>query len=173
MSIFSGRMGRRAFVGVYVCFVVVQTAIALATSNKLLAGAVCFVPWIWMASRRLHDFNARWWWALTPVLIDFVAGFVRGYAVAARAETLNVVGRGLTATQIDWTYFADHPLDFLVSFARGFASAAIPRLMAHPIEFTLQLAFLLVLVSWPGTPGSNRFGDLPGRKPNQVTEVFD
>jgi uncharacterized membrane protein YhaH (DUF805 family) len=174
-SPFAGRMGRRAFIAAYVCLAIAQTAIALASGNKLTADLVIIVPWIWMASRRLHDFNARWFWALGPSVVAFVAGFVRGFVGQAHAAEPNASSPGAQNPPVDWTAVAPHPWDFAVGFAQGFWGAVIPRIAAHPIELGLDAALLLVLALWPGTRGPNRFGNPPGRTtltPEELAKEF-
>jgi len=165
-------MGRRAFLLAYVCLVIVETAIALATGNKLLADAIGFVPWLWMASKRLHDFNARWWWTLVPFVVGFIGGFVGGVAerfATAHATELSAANATTPSVQIDWTAVAQQPGDLAIAFAQGFLNAVGARIASHPIEFLFDAAFVLGLMLWPGTPGANRFGDPPGRSAAQST----
>jgi uncharacterized membrane protein YhaH (DUF805 family) len=171
MSLFAGRMSRRAFFAAYVCLVLAQAALLIATGNKVLVDALALLPWLWMAARRLHDFNARWWWALVPFAVGFVWGFVQGFGERliedlASVQTAQLTALSQTATrpQIDWAAAAQHPGDFAVGFARGFWGAVAARAAANPVGFALDTAFLLFVMFWPGTRGPNRFGDPPGAR---------
>jgi uncharacterized membrane protein YhaH (DUF805 family) len=175
-------MGRRAFLLAYVCWVFAVGAVMLATGNKTLAEALGLLPWLWMATRRLHDFNARWWWSLAPFAVGFVGGFVGGiverFATAHAAEFSAAYQTQIT-TQIDWAGVVRDPWDFLVGFAQGFSNAVAARFAAHPFGALLDTVFLIVLMFWPGTAGANRFGDPPGRRgappadPVAVSATFD
>jgi uncharacterized membrane protein YhaH (DUF805 family) len=79
MSILDGRMDRRGFLSAYLSFVAAKIALLLATQNALLVDAAALVPWVWMATKRLHDFNARWWWSLLPFVVGFATGLVNGF----------------------------------------------------------------------------------------------
>jgi uncharacterized membrane protein YhaH (DUF805 family) len=125
-----------------------------------------------MASRRLHDFNARWFWALSPAVVGFFGGFVRGFIGQAHAAGISVPSQGAqTAPPVDWFAVAQHPWAFAVGFAEGFWGALSQRIAAHPVEFCLDAVLMLALTLWPGTRGPNRFGDPPGRTVSTVEEL--
>ena len=171
MSFFAGRMSRRTFFVAYVCLVVAEAALLIGTGNRFLVDALTLLPWLWIASRRLHDFNARWWWALVPFAVGFVWGFVQGFGerliedlASAQTAQLTALSQTSTRPQIDWAAAAQYPGDFAVAFARGFWGAVASRAAANPVAFTLDTAFLLLLMFWPGTRGPNRFGHPPGTR---------
>ncbi|WP_414731518.1 DUF805 domain-containing protein [Vitreimonas sp.] len=162
-------MSRRAFFAAYVCLVVAKAAMLIATGNAFLVDAFALLPWFWMASRRLHDFNARWWWALVPFAAGFAWGFMQGFGerlieglASAQTAQLAALSQSPTGPHIDWAAVAQHPGDFAIGFVRGFWGAVASRAAADPVGFGLDAAFLLVLMLWPGTRGPNRFGDRPG-----------
>jgi uncharacterized membrane protein YhaH (DUF805 family) len=164
MHLFAGRMGRRAFLAAYICLVVAEAAILLATGSELVADVLSLLPWLWIASKRLHDFNARWWWALIPLAVGFASGFVKGFSeAAAHAAELTVLNATTTGADIGWAAAAQRPWAFAKGFVQGFYGAVAARAAANPILFCLDTAFLFVLLLWPGTRGPNRFGDPPGR----------
>lgn len=164
MSLLAGRMNRRTFFVCYLCLVAAEATILIATGNDLLVDILGLMPWLWMASKRLHDFNVRWWWSLVPFAVGFLWGFVDGFMSAAHASELLAASPTADPPSVDWRAIAQHPWDAARGFMRGFWGALHARAVAHPVEFSLDAALLLVLIVWPGTRGPNRFGDPPGSK---------
>lgn len=165
MEILSGRANRRAFWLVWAIISVAQVAIGLAGASDVVADLLVLGPWVWIASRRLHDINASGWWSLAPMAIGFVEGFVRGFAEAWQKDHSEVGSAKATLTSLpaNWgeLVLANPDSFWLVN---GFMQTVAAEFAASPITTTLGIAFTLILGLWPGTRGTNRFGEPPGRQ---------
>ena len=79
---FLGRSGRGEYWLLVVGLFVANFILGLIIS-PVLASLVSLPFWLFIAGRRLHDFNARVGWAFIPAVTGFVLGFVKGFAESA------------------------------------------------------------------------------------------
>jgi uncharacterized membrane protein YhaH (DUF805 family) len=171
MSLLSGRMSLRVFWVCYIGLVAAHAALMLSLGNRLAIDVILFAPWLLIASRRLRDLNAPWWWALAPATAGFVEGFARGWiqAAAEHRGEVQTHDAGQPTQQlarladVDWGLVSQYPLDFARGFVSGFGQAVVAQATQHPFSFAVSGALLLVLFFWPGTRGRNRFGEPPRR----------
>lgn len=156
MNLLSGRMSRRVFWACYAAYTLLHLVLLFATGSAAIADLATFAPWLWMATKRLHDLNANWWWAMLPFGVGFVRGVLGGVANAADIESARNA-----LQQVAWNSALQHPLEFMYGFAMGYGGAVMRKATEQPISFAIITALMLVLLLWPGTRGPNRFGEPP------------
>lgn len=100
-------------------------------------------------------------WALLPIGVAFVIGFINGWNRAAREHAASDVT--LTSLPANWVDLArQNPDAFMEGFWRGFADSVASQFTADPFTTTMSWAMTLGLAFWPGTAGPNRYGPAPG-----------
>lgn len=156
----AGRATRRSFWAMSAILLVGKVVLLFWTTNQVLIDAVFFLPWLWIAWRRCHDFNLSGWWSLVPFLASVAEGFARGVTSAGRGAETSVAAPS-PLSQVDWSLFLIYPLDFASGFVSGFTNSVITQLQQNPLSFFAGWLAVLILAFYPGNRGANRFGESP------------
>ena len=80
IAAWKGRSNRREFWLFYAILIVGYIA-ASALLGPLVASIVVPLGWVFIATRRLHDFGASGWIATIPFGLGFIGGFARSVGV--------------------------------------------------------------------------------------------
>jgi uncharacterized membrane protein YhaH (DUF805 family) len=86
----NGRSGRKEFwlsVGVLMAL---NVALSLVL-DPVLTSLISLPVWIFIATRRLHDFERSGWWSLIPFGVGFVMGFASGFGVPIPPAVVQLV----------------------------------------------------------------------------------
>lgn len=86
----TGRSNRREYWLSILGLVVLNVVLTAGLQNPMLTSLISFPIWVFIASRRLHDFGQTGWWSLIPFGAGFVLGLARGAGIpfSSSAETM-------------------------------------------------------------------------------------
>ncbi|WP_366250428.1 DUF805 domain-containing protein [Brevundimonas sp.] len=87
LEFWRSRLRRRWFWGSIVCLLLGYVVMSLLVPEPLL-GLISLPFWLLIAGRRLHDMNARGFWALIPAGSGFVIGFANGFTRSATGSPI-------------------------------------------------------------------------------------
>jgi uncharacterized membrane protein YhaH (DUF805 family) len=97
-NIWLGRLSRRMYWLAVLAWLAIYIPLFLVSRGSFLVQSLSFAIWLYIAGRRLYDFNASPLWALTVAAIGFVLGIVeRSGAVFVGATLLHKYSQDIIA----------------------------------------------------------------------------